>query len=130
MKRVMNESAAKRCYNCRRVKGDHRRVLGLLLCPKLLNRFHPSTMISAITYCYCGGRQLTIEQELNGKTFLQTAEIIAEIAALSTETDKPLENPLREPTGTVDVSDVMSPVVREIEEEINEMISGGSPCQS
>jgi hypothetical protein len=42
--------AAKPCDNCRRCKQDHRRVLGVLLCPKLLSRRHPSTMLQSLTY--------------------------------------------------------------------------------
>lgn len=52
MKRVRNESAMKRCSNCRRPKGEHNRVQGLVLCRKRLAHLDPSTPISAIVYAH------------------------------------------------------------------------------
>lgn len=128
MKRVMNESAAKRCLNCRRPKGDHNRVQGLVLCPrKNLGKFHPMQPISTICYAALG----------RVPTEAQVSEIRGDhgLSPLPSSLFEG-ENPLREPTGTADdlavhtaltEIEVMNTDEREIEEDVADMISEGSP---
>lgn len=52
-RRASSIRATRACENCRRAKGDHRRVLGLLVCPVLLSKRlegNPTLLLASVVY--------------------------------------------------------------------------------
>lgn len=70
--------SAQPCQNCRKKKTAHKRVLGVLLCPKMLNKKPESATLLEVTYLTMGEPRFIMQNVVmnNDGTISRTQENI------------------------------------------------------